>query len=371
MPGAKTSPNAKRNAKEAKIEKGDRPLRTSSLTEEKIISFNVEDMDNVQDPNHDGLVITLYVANHFIRRILIDGGSSVNIIQHDVLKRMGIPDYEIISKSAVLVGFSGEARDVLEAKEQDVKELSLSLGDPDVKHEDMTGISKDVSTHKFGHDNSFRPIHQKRRKFAPERNTVIQEEVERLLKAGKIREVKFPRWLANVVVVQKKNGKWRVCVDFTDLNKACPKDPFPLPHIDKIVDATASHEMLTFMDASSRFQQIQMEPSDQEDTSFMTPPDIYCYIAMPFGLKNAGATYQRLVNMMFKDKLGDTMEVYIDDMVVKSKKAEDHPRDLEGALDILDHYNMKLNPSKCHFGVGAGKFLGYMVTKRGIEASPE
>ncbi|KAK1432046.1 hypothetical protein QVD17_08935 [Tagetes erecta] len=103
----------------------------------------------------------------------------------------------------------------------------------------------------------------------------------------------------------------------------------------------------------------------------MTPSGIYCYIAMPFGLKNAGSTYQRLVNMMFKEKLGDTMEVYIDDMVVKSKRKEDHLKDLEEAFNILDAFNMKLNPSKCHFGVKAGKFLGYMVTKRGIEASPE
>jgi hypothetical protein len=239
------------------------------------------------------------------------------------------------------------------------------------KQEDMTGISKDIITHKLGIDKSFKPIQQKRRKFAPERNAIIQDDVERLLKAKMIREVKFPEWLANVVVVQKKNGKWRVCVDFTDLNKACPKDPFPLPHIDAMVDATSGHEMLTFMDASSGFQQIQMEPEDQEATAFMTPTGIYCYIAMPFGLKNAGATYQRLVNMMFKDQLGDTMEVYIDDMVVKSKKAEDHLKDLEVAFNILDKYNMKLNPAKCNFGVGAGKFLGYMVTKRGIEASPE
>ena len=186
-----------------------------------------------------------------------------------------------------------------------------------------------------------------------------------------IREVSFPKWLANVVVVEKKNGKWRVCVDYTDLNKACPKDPFPLPHIDSLVDATAGHEILTFMDASSGFQQIQMEPSDQEDTAFMTPTCIYCYKAMPFGLKNAGATYQRLVNKMFKEQLGKTMEVYIDDMVVKSKKAENHLQDLEEAFDILDEFNMKLNPAKCHFGVKSGKFLGYMVTRRGIEASSE
>ncbi|KAK9053624.1 hypothetical protein SSX86_024698 [Deinandra increscens subsp. villosa] len=235
----------------------------------------------------------------------------------------------------------------------------------------MTGIPTNVITHKLGLDPTFRPVQQKRRKFAPETNIIIQEEVNKLLKTKMIREVKYPKLLANVVVVQKKNGKWRVCVDYTDLNKACPKDPFPLPHIDAMVDATAGHEMLTFMDASSGFQQIRMEPCDQEHTAFMTPTGIYCYTAMPFGLRNAGATYQRLVNMMFKDQLGDTMEVYIDDMVVKSKKTEDHPKDLQTAFDILDHYNMKLNPSKCHFGVRAGKFLGYMVTERGIEASPK
>ncbi|KAK1411206.1 hypothetical protein QVD17_37752 [Tagetes erecta] len=174
------------------------------------------------------------------------------------------------------------------------------------KHEDMTGISKDIITHKLSVDPSFRPIHQQRRKYAPERNVVIQEEVDRLLRAGMIREVKYPKWLANVVVVQKKNGKWRVCVDFTDLNKACPKDPFPLPHIDSKVDVAAGHELLTFMDASYGFQQIQMEPSDQEDTTFMTPTGIYC----------------------------DTMEVYIDDMVVKSERKEDVLQDLEVAYEI-------------------------------------
>ncbi|KAK9049138.1 hypothetical protein SSX86_031895 [Deinandra increscens subsp. villosa] len=120
--------------------------------------------------------------------------------------------------------------------------------------EDMTGISKDVITHKLGIDPSYRPVHQKRRKYAPEKYVIIQEEMDRLLKNKMIREVKFPRWLANVMVVEKKNGKWRVCVDYTDLNRACPKDHFPLPHIDSMVDATAGHEILTFMDATSGFQ---------------------------------------------------------------------------------------------------------------------
>ncbi|KAI3744474.1 hypothetical protein L1987_57555 [Smallanthus sonchifolius] len=133
----------KRNAKEAKIEKGDRPTKTSNLTEAKVISFDEGDKDDVQDPHHDGLVITLYIANHFIRRILIDGGSSVNIIQLDVLKRMGIPDYEIISKSSVLQ-LKKQARNVLETKEEDVKEIYLNAKDPDVKVLVGTNIPKDI-----------------------------------------------------------------------------------------------------------------------------------------------------------------------------------------------------------------------------------
>lgn len=132
-----------------------------------------------------------------------------------------------------------------------------------------------------------------------------------------IKEVDYPEWLANVVIVQKKNGKWRVCVDYTYLNKACPKDPYLLPHIDTMVDSIAGHELLTFLDASSGFNQIQMDPSDAEKTAFITERGIYCYLAMPFGLRNTSATFQRLFNKMFKQQIGKTMEVYIDDMVVK------------------------------------------------------
>ncbi|KAJ9544336.1 hypothetical protein OSB04_024043 [Centaurea solstitialis] len=119
------------------------------------------------------------------------------------------------------------------------------------------------------------------------------------------------------------------------LNKACPKDPFPLPHIDAMVDATAGHELLTFMDAYSGYNQILMHTDDQEKTAFMTNKGIYCYKVMPFGLKNAGSTYQRLVNMMFEEYLGRTMEVYIDDMLVKSKRSIDHVAHLKQSFDIL------------------------------------
>ena len=134
------------------------------------------------------------------------------------------------------------------------------------------------------------PVTQNRRKFSPERDAIINDEVKSLLDAGFIREVQYPEWLANVVVVKKKNGKWRVCIDFTDLNKSCPKDPFPLPQIDKMVDTTAGHQLMSFMGAFSGYNQILMLPEEQEKTSFMTSRGIYCYKVMPFGLKNAGST---------------------------------------------------------------------------------
>ena len=141
-----------------------------------------------------------------------------------------------------------------------------------------------------------KPVQQRRRVFAPERSQAITDKVNKLLSAGFIREVYYPDWLANVVLVKKANGKWRMCVDFTDLNKTCPKDSFPLPRINKLVDSIAGHKLLTFMDAFSGYNQIKMAEEDQEKTTFITSQGLYCYKVMPFGLKNAGATYQRLVN---------------------------------------------------------------------------
>ena len=172
--------------------------------------------------------------------------------------------------------------------------------------------------------------------------------------------------LTNVVLIKKTNGKWRLCIDFTDVNRACSKDSFPLPRIDLIVDATFGHELLSFMDTFSGNNQIRMDPSDQEKTSFVTGQGTYYYQVMPFGLKNARATYQRLVKKMFQKHIGTSMEVYIDDMLVKSVKAGLHVNHLVEAFQVLKDYKMKLNPTKCAFGVSVGKFLGFIVNNRTI-----
>ena len=173
----------------------------------------------------------------------------------------------------------------------------------------------------------------------------------------------YPQWLANTVVVKKKTGKWRVCVDFTNLNRACPKDPFPMPQIDQLVNATVGHPRMSFLDAFQGYHQIPLALDDQEKTAFVTPVGNYHYNVMPFGLKNAGSTYQRMMTKMF--------EVYIDDMVVKSKLVSEHVMDLTSIFEILREHKLRLNVSKCSFGVGSGKFVGYMVTHRGIEVNPD
>ncbi|XP_074345424.1 uncharacterized protein LOC141684389 [Apium graveolens] len=237
-------------------------------------------------------------------------------------------------------------------------------------HSDMVGIDPGVMCHRLNIFPNCTGIRQKCRPVSGERAITLKEEVDRLLEVGLIKESFYPEWLANLVLVKKPNGKWMTCVDFTDLNKACPKDSFPLPRIDQLVDVTAGHALLSFMNAYSGYNQILMYGPDQEHTSFITDRGLYCYIRMPFGLINASATYQRFVNMMFKNQIGRTMEVYVNDMLVKSKVANDHIKHLMEMFNILRRFRMKLNPQKCVFGVESGKFLGFIVNHRGIEANP-
>ncbi|CAA0840081.1 Unknown protein, partial [Striga hermonthica] len=237
--------------------------------------------------------------------------------------------------------------------------------------EELTGISAEVIEHRLNIDLSVRPVKQKRRHHGAERDKIIEQEVEKLLGARHIKEIQFPEWLSNTVMVSKAEGKWRMCIDFCDLNKACPKDLYPLPRIDQLVDSTAGCELLSLMDASQGYHQIPLAREDWKRVSFVTSRGTYCYVVMPFGLKNAGATYQRLVDKIFKEQLGRNMEVYVDDMLVKSKDEIDHVSDLKETFMTLRKYEMKLNPAKCSFGVKSGKFLGYMVTRRGIEVNPE
>nr|AAR96234.1 putative polyprotein [Oryza sativa Japonica Group]ABF96264.1 retrotransposon protein, putative, Ty3-gypsy subclass [Oryza sativa Japonica Group] len=217
------------------------------------------------------------------------------------------------------------------------------------KPSDMPGIPREVIEHSLHVKEDAKPIKQRLRRFAQDRKDAIKEELTKLLAAGFIKEVHHPDWLANPVLVRKKTGQWRMCVDYTDLNKSCPKDPFGLPRID----------------------QIRLKESDCLKTSFITPFGAYCYVTMPFGLKNAGATYQRMIQRCFSTQIGRNVEAYVDDVVVKTKQKDDLISDLEETFASIRAFRMKLNPEKCTFGVPSGKLLGFMVSHRGIQANPE
>ncbi|XP_059635648.1 uncharacterized protein LOC132277823 [Cornus florida] len=354
------------------------------------IGFCDRDLSRVQLPHKDPLVINLLVANCMIKRVLIDSGSSANIITKAVFKQLEIPSSSIRPTSSPLMGFDGTKVDPIGVIDISVTTAKRTLKDnfvlteihpsynlimergwihrmngvPSTLHQVMRYLFPDgkevidlrgdqvvakecyILTQNEAKKNSL-PRYLKAEDEAeaekpteesleavevilgdPQKVTYIgssptAEEKKALIDiirrnanafawehsdmvginplvlchslkldpAGFIQEVHYPQWFSNVVVVQKKNGKWRVYIDFTNLNKACPKDSFPLPKIDQMVDATTGFERLTFVDAYSGYNQIPMNQEDEEKTVFITKKGTYCYRVMPFGLKNAGATY--------------------------------------------------------------------------------
>ena len=234
----------------------------------------------------------------------------------------------------------------------------------------MPGIPRRLAEHSLNILKAYKPVKQTLRCFSEPKRQAMGEELGKVLEAGFIREIKHPVWLANLVMVPKKDKSWRLCVDFKDLNKAFPKDPFPLPRIDQIINATAGHDSLCFLDEYSRYHQIKMAESDQAATAFITPYGPFCFNTMPFGLKNAGATYQRMIQTCLETQIGKTVEAYIDDVVIKTRHVESLIDDLRLTFDNLRTYDIKLNPEKCVFGVPSGKLLGFIVSNRGIEANP-
>ncbi|GJZ18622.1 reverse transcriptase domain-containing protein [Tanacetum coccineum] len=214
-------------------------------------------------------------------------------------------------------------------------------------------------------------VRQKKRGQAADRNQAIPEEVGKLVEAGIMKEVHYHDWLSNPVMVKKHDDSWRMCVDFKDLNKACPKDGYLLPEIDWKVESLCGFPFKCFLDAYKGYHQIQMEKEDEGKTTFITSQGIFCYTKMPFRLRNAGATYQRLVDKAFHKQIGRNLEVYIDDLVIKSRTEDEIVRDIEEWFKTLREINMKLNPKKCTFGIEEVMFLGYKVSTRGLKVCPD
>jgi hypothetical protein len=173
------------------------------------------------------------------------------------------------------------------------------------------------------------PKKQRFRRFAHDKCEAIKREIAKLLAAGFIKEVIHPEWVANPILVRKKNNEWRMCVYDTDLNKHCLKDHFRLPHIDQVADSMVGCVFLCFLDCYSGYHQIALKEEDQIKTTFITLFGTYAYKTMFFGLKNAGATYQHAIQMCFAAQLHRNIEAYVDDVFIKTRDPDDLIADLE------------------------------------------
>ncbi|GJT95357.1 reverse transcriptase domain-containing protein [Tanacetum coccineum] len=210
----------------------------------------------------------------------------------------------------------------------------------------MTGVSRHMAEHRLNVREGRPPIRQKKRGQAPKRNKAIWEEVEKLVDARIMKEVHYHSWLSN-------------------------PDGYPLSEIDWKVESLCGYPFKCFLDAYKGYHKIKMANEDEEKTAFITSQGIFCYTKMPFGLKNAGATYQRLVDRAFQKQIGRNLEVYVDDLVIKSHTEEEIIRDIEETFKTLRQINMKLNPKKCTFGMQEGMFLGYKVNAEGLKVCPD
>jgi hypothetical protein len=237
----------------------------------------------------------------------------------------------------------------------------------------MSGLSRELVEHQLHIKTGFRPYKQPARRFNPIIHNRVKEQVERLLYAGFIRPCRYTEWVSNIVSMEKKNtGKIRICIDFYNLNKASPKDEYPKPIADMLINNAFGHQVISFLDGNTSYNQIFMVKEDMSKMDFCYPGfiDLFEWAVMTFGLKNAGTTYQWVMNLIFHDMLGIILEVFIDDIVVKSDSMDGHLTDLHLALERMRQYGLKMNPLKWAFSVSAGKFLEFIIHEHGIKIDP-
>ena len=222
---------------------------------------------------------------------------------------------------------------------------------------------RSIVEHRLPIKYGFRPHQQPARRCNPDILPDIKAEITKLIEAKFIRQCRYAEWISNVVPVYKNNGKLRVCIDFRNLNKATPMDGYPMPVADLLVDAAPGHRIISFMDGNAGYNHIFMAEEDILKTAFRCPGHVglFEWIVMTFGLKNAGATYQRAMNFIFHEFIGKLVEIYIHDVVVKFRDFTKHLAELQKVLECTRKHGVKMNPNKCAFGVSAGQFLGFMV----------
>eukprot|EP00253_Pinus_taeda_P028554 PITA_28554 len=200
---------------------------------------------------------------------------------------------------------------------------------------------------------------------------LIEKEIKRMFEAGIIAPIRFSEWVSNLVPTRKKSGEIRLCVDLRNLNQVSLKDHYPLPKMDHILQRVVGSSKISLLDGFSGFNQILVHPDDQDKTAFTTPWGTIKYVKMPFGLKNAGATFQRAMDIAFAKEIHDLLVVYLDDLTPFSKSDQEHLKHLRKIFMTCRKYGISLNPKKSLFALEEGKLLGHIISKDGIRIDPE
>nr|GEZ39341.1 reverse transcriptase domain-containing protein [Tanacetum cinerariifolium] len=346
----------------------DECMRMRRQTEELIKNEKLSQIKELKQGSENGeeegtkgpIIPEAEIGGHFIHRIYVDGGSASEILYEHYFNRLRLEvNNQMVPATTSLISFSGEII-------RPVGQILLPVKIGDAKHSTSIWMNFMVARSPSPYNGIIRRPGDKKRSQAPERNKAIQEEVAKLIDAGIMKEVHYHNWLSNPVIVKKHDDNWRMCVEFKDLNKACPKDGYPLPEIDWKVESFCGYPFKCFLDVYKGYHQIKMAKEDKENEAFITNQGILCYSKMPFGLKNTGATYQRLVNKAFQKQIGKNLEVYMDDLVIKSRTEQEIMRDIKETFRTLQEINMKMNPKKCTFGVEEGMFLGYKSSEKSL-----
>ena len=234
----------------------------------------------------------------------------------------------------------------------------------------MRGIHLDVCIHHIYTQEDSKPIRQFQRRMNPALKDIVKEELQKLLNANFIYTISDSKWVSPLVILPKKNGKWRVCVDFHEINKATLRDYFPLPFIDQVLDTLSGKKYLSFLDGYSGYNQIQMALEDQDRTTFTCPWGIFAYRVLPFGLCNALATFRRVVMGIFSDLIQDCVEIYMDDFTTYGDEYDQALDNLDKMLTRCQDTNLSLSNEKCKMLVTEGIVLGHHISDKEIKVDP-
>jgi len=234
----------------------------------------------------------------------------------------------------------------------------------------MQGIHPKTCIHHIYTDETINPVRQPQRRMNPMMKEIVKEELQKLLQVGIIYPISDSQWVSPLVVVPKKNGKWRICVDYGELKKATLIDHFPPPFIDQVLDSLTGKKLFSFLDGFSGYNQIKIALEDQDKTTFTCPRGTYPYNILPFGLCNAPATFQRSILAIFADLIHECVEVYMDDFIVYGNAFDDCLNNLEKVLKRCIETNLSLSNEKCFMMLTEGIVLGHHISSSGIKVDP-